>query len=363
MAVALTLPCGASRAWDGSQTPEVGLDTNQLVLFEDFETPDFGSRWPVHWGSPPGPDTVSAPPENVFGGSRSLVLQGSSGVHESAGSGEYVPEVPVDDVAYFRLHYRLQDGFSMGTCNQLKLFGIRGGATIEDTYGGAGTAPDGTDKFSALLGIHNAMDLHFYYYHPDQPGIYGENTDCDLGGTVFTFSPGRWYCLELMLKANTAGQRDGALKAWVDDTLVGQVDNLRFRDAQGMKLRRFTVLSYFGGAGDQNTSPTDQQTFVDNVVISHQRVGCLGSVARDGGIADGSSRRDSALTPDAGMITPGDDGGTEVSVPDARGGPGGSAEGGCRVALAGRRTLTPCALVLSLLGLGLLRRSGRRAPD
>jgi hypothetical protein len=348
--VLVVLPLRAALGWDGSQTPEPGLNTSRLLLFEDFEATDFGSGWPVYWGGAPGPGTVGSPSPDVFAGARSLALQGQAGGHESVGAGEYVPETAIDAEVYFRLYYRLQDGFSMGTCNQLKLFGIRGGATIEDTYGGAGTAPDGTDKFSALLGIHNAMDLHFYYYHPEQPGIYGENTDCDLAGSAFTLVPGRWYCLELMLRANTPGQHDGQLRAWVDDVLVGRVDDLRFRDDAGMKIRRFTVLSYFGGSGDANTSPTDQQTFVDNLVISHERVGCLRSGPLDGGATDGASPGDAAFGGDSAPISSHDGGRGDGEQPTevSPSGPGGSAVGGCGCQLPSRgfRGVIVIALVL-----------------
>jgi len=83
-----------------------------------------------------------------------------------------VPEIPIDDVAYFSLYLRLQDGFSTGTADQVKLISMRGAVDIERSYGGAGRRPreSGTDGFAADLCIDNSRSLHFYYYHLDQRG-------------------------------------------------------------------------------------------------------------------------------------------------------------------------------------------------
>ena len=49
----------------------------------------------------------------------------------------------------------------------MKLFGIRSGAAIEDTYGGACRKPNGKDKFSVKLIIDKWNELGVYYYHDD----------------------------------------------------------------------------------------------------------------------------------------------------------------------------------------------------
>lgn len=357
--IAAGLVAGPALAWDGSQSLEPGLSGADLLLFEDFEAQDFGTKWPVHWGSPPGSATVTGPAKYVFNGKRALLLQGKQDEHASVGSGEYVPAAPAEAV-YYRLYYRLEDGFSIGTCNQIKLFGIRGGATIADAYGGAGKKPTGNDKFSALLGVHDKMDLHFYYYHPDQPGGYGDNTDCDVTGQVATLAPGKWYCLELMLKLNTVGKKDGQLRAWLDDTLVGKVDNLRFRDDGALKIRRFTVLSYFGGSGQTNTSPKDQRTFVDNLVISKTRVGCLAGPTPDGGAPDAVTATDGAGQPGDGAKT--EDGGPAGdSATDSA---GDSPDDGCscRLGSTAPPREVPWGIVFMLVFMrGLIRRVPPRA--
>jgi len=262
--------------WDGSPNLEPGLNPKDILLFEDFEDDHYQQRWRVHWNKPVGAGTVENPSQYVFAGNRSAYVENKKGKHTAKGAGEYVPETPIDDVAYFRLYLRLQDGFSTGTTNQVKLIGMRGAVDIESAYGGAGTRATGTDGFSVALCIDTSRNLHFYYYHPDQWGGWGDITYCKISFFKRAkISPGKWYCLELMLRNNIPGQKNGQLSAWLDGKLVGNVERLRFRDIEKVKIQRFNVQNYFGGGEYMHTSPKDQRIYIDNLVISRKPIGCL----------------------------------------------------------------------------------------
>jgi ankyrin repeat protein len=259
--------------WDGSPNLEPGLNPKDILLYEDFEDDRYRQRWKTHWGKAVGGGTVESPSKYIFAGKRSAYIKNNKGRHDAFGAGQYVPEIPIDDVAYFRLYLRLQDGFSTGTANQVKLITIRGGVDLEKTYGGAGTKSD--QKFSVDLCIDNSRSLHFYYYYPDQSGGWGDITYCNTSflraAKIF---PGKWYCLELMLRNSVPGRRNGQLSAWLDGKLVGNVEKLRFRYTEESKIRRFGVINYFGGENVMDTSPQDQRIYIDNVVISRQPIGC-----------------------------------------------------------------------------------------
>ena len=263
-------------AWDGSSDLEPGLNGNDILFFADFEAADYKDGWPVYWGQPVGAGTVSSPDKYVFAGNKSAYLEARKGSHESLGAGEYFPAQPIDDVVYMRVYLRLEDGFSMGTSQSLKLFTIRGGVDPEHAYGGAGAKPTGADKLEVTLAIDNWRALELYYYHADQQSGYGDLVYC--GGFFSTpkLSPGRWYCLELMVKANTPGHKDGQIRAWMDGRLIGDVDRLRFRDTDALKIRRFGVSAYFGGALASDTSSKDQRVYIDNLVVSRKPIACLG---------------------------------------------------------------------------------------
>ena len=78
-----------------------------------------------------------------------------------------------------------------------------------------------------------------------------------------------------MLKNNTPGQRDGQVMVWMDGRLIIQVNKLRFRDVDTVKIRRFTVENYFGGGRKKDTSPKDQRIYIDNLVVSREKIGCM----------------------------------------------------------------------------------------
>ena len=264
----------SSMAWDGSQAIETDIDSSEILLFEDFELPTYKENWRVHWGKPVGAGTVSNQDGHVFAGKRSGYLQSIESQHKSIGAGEYVPQEPIEDLVHVRLYLRLDDNFTMGSANQLKLFSINGGATLKDTYGGAGKKPTGYNKFGTTLSIDKWNELHLYTYHAGQKGGYGEWIYCDGLFCGPKLSTGKWHCVELMLKANTPGTHNGEVKAWLDGALVISEDGLHFRDDQNVKIRRFSVTGYFGGAGIRNTSPRNQRFFIDNYIISKKPIGC-----------------------------------------------------------------------------------------
>ncbi|MGH8581856.1 MAG: polysaccharide lyase [Gammaproteobacteria bacterium] len=282
--LAIVSPPGRAEAttvpWHGSPVLEPGLGRQDVLLFEDFEQADYPNRWLTWFDSAAGAGLVAGPAPQVFAGRRSAYLQAQAGQHASLGTGEYVPAAPLEGEAFLRLYLRLDERFSMGTCARLKLFGINAGASVENTYGGAGHRPNGQDKFSVTLGIDRASQLNVYVYHPEQHDGWGDTAYCNGFFCSAGIDPGRWYCLELMLKPNTPGRRDGAIKAWLDTEPVIDLDGLRLRDADTVKIRRFPVMNYFGGSGGWNTSPQDQRTYVDNLVISRKRIGCLGAMPR-----------------------------------------------------------------------------------
>jgi hypothetical protein len=141
--VSSPLPSSETRdrpvTWDGSPNLEPGLNPKDILLFEDFEDDHYQQRWKTHWGKAVGAGTVEKPSQYVFAGNRSAYMENKKGYHDANGTGQYVPEIPIDDVAYFRLYLRLQDGFSTGTTNQVKLIAMRGAVDVENTYGGERT--------------------------------------------------------------------------------------------------------------------------------------------------------------------------------------------------------------------------------
>jgi hypothetical protein len=155
-----------------------------------------------------------------------------------------------------------------------------------------GIVPDGTNQFDVLLD-HWSFDPQFpppgqlvaYVYHMDQQHQWGEqfypsgrtspgvNAARGIFGPSFVSRPdfvpvrGRWYCNELMVQANTPGQRDGRVAFWVDGRLAADFPNLRFRTANALTLNRAGVTIY------ESRNNGAHRVWIDDVVLATTYIG------------------------------------------------------------------------------------------
>jgi len=143
----------------------------------------------------------------------------------------------------------------------------------------------------------NPGDLNLYIYHPEQRTNFGDhffpdgtvmpNTSIpgDFGPTFVARpkiipQPGRWYCFELMLKANTPSQRDGRVGLWLDGQLIADFPNLRLRDVGALTIDRFGLSLHIG------SNPTGvAHKWYDNVVAATSYIGPMVPTGSGGGPA------------------------------------------------------------------------------
>ena len=169
---------------------------------------------------------------------------------------------------YFRYYLRLAADWSPKRGG--KLPGIGG------TYGRAGWGGrkvNGADGWSAR-GLFSGQKegrtpIGFYCYHADMRGKYGDHWGWDRNGFA-GLENDRWYCVEQYVKMNTPRQNDGILRGWVDDQLVFEKTSVRMRDVDDLKIETVWINVYHGGTW---TATTTQHLFIDDVAISHARVG------------------------------------------------------------------------------------------
>lgn len=127
--------------------------------------------------------------------------------------------------------------------------------------------------------------MNVYVYHPEQRSNYGDHffpSGLVMPNTSLPFDFGpdfkpmpevipeldHWYCYEVMVKANTPGQRDGRITLWLDGKQIADFGNLRFRDVATLKLDRFN-LSFHAGS---NTAG-ETKKYYDNVVAAKSYIG------------------------------------------------------------------------------------------
>jgi len=79
---------------------------------------------------------------------------------------------------------------------------------------------------------------------------------------------GRWYSYELMVKANTPGQRDGRITFWLDGQLIADFPSVRLRETTALKIDRFTIDLHIRG----NPLAVARKWY-DNVVAATSYIG------------------------------------------------------------------------------------------
>jgi hypothetical protein len=157
--------------------------------------------------------------------------------------------------------------------------------------GGAGETPPGDAKFST--GIEPTG--RWGRYPP--PGVWNFYTYWHemktKWGTVFNgkqeaIQPGRWYCVEVMLKANSSPEKaDGEQAFWVDGELYGHFKGFRWRTTDKLKINSFWLMFYnTDQAAQQNRDPNPQsrvmEVWFDDIVIATEYVGPIRGKPRHG---------------------------------------------------------------------------------
>jgi len=263
-----------------------------VVLADDFESAttetlphgnEVGqrtSRWDRGWGG----TKISDEPQHVHAGHRALELTTSG-----RGGGAIVKSInPGYDRLFLRYYIKYDDTFPrahhVGGWLSARPPGV--------PDANPGVVPDGTNQFEVVLDhwgfdpeVPSPGHLVAYVYHMDQQHQWGEqfypsgktlpgvNTARGLFGPSFVarkdFVPvrGRWYCYELMVQANTPGQRDGRVAFWVDGRLAADFPNLRFRSTDALKINRAALTLY----ESRNTGL--HRVWIDDVVVATTYIG------------------------------------------------------------------------------------------
>ena len=271
---------------------DVGIASDANVIFaDDFESytksSDLNNRWDAVYQNQYANITTTA--ANVFGGKQALEFTLPQQTAElSDATDKFVS--PERDVLFLRYYSKFQPPYDVvgsshnGSSISAHYF-INGQAT-------PGVPADGTNKFLANLEnwrgdatTESPGYLNVYAYHPEQRSQWGDhffpNGDVMPNTSIkFDFGPtfvsraqiipelDRWYCYEFMVQANTPGQRDGRIAAWLDGTLVADFMNLRLRDVASLKIDRFG-LSFHIGSNPNGES----KKWYDNVVAASSYIG------------------------------------------------------------------------------------------
>lgn len=86
-----------------------------------------------------------------------------------------------------------------------------------------------------------------------------------------TAASGVWYCIEGHVRLNDAGQSDGVFEFWIDGKLQARAENLNWVGRYTDYGLNTVFIHNFWYSG---TTPADQKRYIDNWVVSTDRIGC-----------------------------------------------------------------------------------------
>jgi hypothetical protein len=249
---------------------DAGIEEDPAVVFADgfediedvvMDTSTYaqqGKRWDNAWGLV----RITRDPANVHSGRQAAEI--THRVPRSNGAEKHLD--PGYDTLFLRYYMKYAREFP--GCHHTGM-AIEGAVPGVNMGSSTGVRPDGRNHFTALVdtmptwtGVSpeppGYMDI--YCYHMDQGRKWGDifyptgdvlpSENSGMFGPDFVSRPnlmaerGRWYCYELMVQANTPGERDGRVAFWVDGQLAGDFPNLRLRSVGILKANYIVIVSY-----------------------------------------------------------------------------------------------------------------------
>jgi hypothetical protein len=201
-----------------------------------------GTRWRVD-----KPDAVRITHESRFVHSGCCSMEWTALPGKNAGAMARVFFEPGYDLVHVRWYCKFDAHFDQGNLmhlNKLTASKSKWAAT-------AGRRPDGFDFFRTSLDIWRDWGRNpppgepvFYSYFPfmkkdPKTGKYYGNLFRPRRKTLI--KPDRWYCMEMMLKANMPGISTGEQAFWINGRLIGHFGNIVWRYAEDLKIDSFSI--------------------------------------------------------------------------------------------------------------------------
>jgi hypothetical protein len=270
---------------------DVGIASDAAVVFaDDFEgyaqPNDLWSRYDNVYQL--DEIAITTAPDHVHRGAKALEFALPVLTSELANSIDKVIS-PERDVLFLRYYSRFESPFDVTGSSH------NGGSISAHYFMGnmatPGVPANGTNKFLVNLEDWRSDQptpspgpLNVYVYWPEQRSMWGDHffgsgmvlpnsSISDDFGPGFVSRPDitpaldHWYCYELMVKANTVGQRDGRIAFWLDGKLAADFGNLRFRDVASLTIDHIGLMFHAGA------NPGLTHKWYDDLVVATSYIG------------------------------------------------------------------------------------------
>jgi hypothetical protein len=271
---------------------DAGIAKDPAVVFaDDFESYADADALRTMWDACVDRGVrIANAPDAVFAGGKAIELVLPTQDAEAGASiAKWIK--PERDLVFLRYYAKLDPRFDVVGSSH-NGFGV---SAHYDIGGRAtpGIPADGKNKFLAMCECWrgqasepNPGNLNVYSYHPEQRSEWGDhffptglvmpNTSLPFAyGEGFTARPdvvpelGRWYCYELMVKANAPGVRDGRIAFWLDGKLAADFPGLRLRDVASLTMDKCSFALHVHDHCKGETK------WCDNVVVATSYIGPL----------------------------------------------------------------------------------------
>ena len=217
------------------------------------------------------------------------------------------PLVKTADTMWSAYDIFFEDGFEFQLGG--KLPGLCGGKCYTGN-----AMPQTGDGWSARIMWRKDGNAVQLIYFMGQESVYGDDFKWDLNGTIpqKQFTTGTWHRIINKVSMNTVaspgnGDKNGRVQTWLDGELVLDVDTLRLRDYENVKVDKFYLSTFHGGSSAEWAPTHDCFIRYDNFTISTDSI----AVSANAAIPDtATTARDTSGTcegANCGSNTPGID--------------------------------------------------------
>ena len=127
----------------------------------------------------------------------------------------------------------------------------------------------------------NGLSNETYVYSKLDSGITPSDyrmEDSDPKTTNYPLEKNRWYCIEVMVKSNTPNQNDAEFTYWVDGGMKFFLTRTNNRGSSTLGITTIELQHVLQDI-DNFPSTVDTPTWMDNVVVSESKIGCVGAAA------------------------------------------------------------------------------------
>lgn len=260
------------------------------VFYDNFENSLTLGKWDQEWANA-GKGKIQQLAENANSGTNSYQAEmiRPNKIPSSIGIRKFLE--PGYDRLFFRYYAKYAPDVDLyhGATHNAGSICARLPGELHESY--AGIYPNGRNLYTVVLDTwrpdsetKSPGNVAFYCYHMDQGHQWGDHFfpsgnvlpgGRDLFDKEFIPRPdfipelGQWYCYEMMVQANTPGNRDGRIAFWIDGKLMGDFPNLRFREIESLKPNRIG----FGLYTDNQNIKSNVTVWFDDVVVATEYIG------------------------------------------------------------------------------------------